>query len=254
MSTPETGKSIKVNGVRLDAVRRADLLPRFREYLAADRPHRIATVNPEFIVAADHDTRFKKHLNDSDLNVADGFGVLLASRFLLTPLPERITGHDLVDELCRLSEETGARIYLFGGKGGQAHRAAERLKRRYPRVALAGADTERRFWGWRIPDAVMRLRIARTAPQILLVGLGAGKQEQWIADALPHLPSVRIAVGVGGAFDVISGDLSRGPHLFRALGLEWAWRLVQEPHRFQRIVTATLRFPATVVRFRYRKD
>lgn len=246
-------KVVRLNGVDIDALTREEALERFRAFLAGDTPRHVVTINPEFLAAAAEDERFCADLNSADLSLADGIGVFLVSALMRKPLPARITGHDIVHMLCTLSGETGARMYIYGGFGSRAHRAAHRLKQAYPNIRLAGADTEHRFWGWKIPEWIMRRRIQLAAPQILLVALGAGKQERWLRRNLPHLPSVRIGVGVGGAIDVLSGDLRRAPRWLRRLGLEWTYRLAQEPQRADRIVTATLRFPLSVLRFWYKK-
>lgn len=247
-------KHVLLGNVRIDALPRRELKACLRAYLNGKKARHIVTINPEFVVAAEHDPAFRTILNEADLAVADGVGVYLASLLQGKPLPGRITGHDILTALAELSEETGARIFLYGGLGNRAHRAAAALKHDYPKLTIAGADTEHRFWGWRIPDVVMRQRIRRARPDVVIVGLGAGKQERWIKQNLPHFPSVKIGVGVGGVLDVLAGAVPRAPALIRRLGLEWLFRLLREPWRRDRILTATLRFPLAMIRLKHQKN
>ncbi|MFA6512158.1 MAG: WecB/TagA/CpsF family glycosyltransferase [Patescibacteria group bacterium] len=246
-------KGMSINGVYIDAITRPDVRNTLRDFLQGTRARHVVTINPEFLAAAAEDDQFRADLNSADLSLADGFGVVLASFFLGKRLPARTTGHDVMHMLAALSEEQNASIFLYGGFGSRVHRAAAALKKAYPKITLVGADTEHRFWGWKLPEWAIRHRIQLAAPAILIVGLGAGKQERWIRRNLPDLPSVKIAVGVGGVFDVWSGAVARAPRAFQVLGLEWAWRVFKEPHRVQRIITATLRFPLSVIRLHYRK-
>lgn len=244
---------ISINGVHIDAISAQEVPMRLRAFLNGEKPHHVVTVNPEFLAAAAEDEQFRADLNSADLALADGFGVVLMSFFLGKKLPGRTTGHDVLAMLAGLSAETGAPIFLYGGEGSRAHRAAMAIKREYPKAVFVGADTEHRFWGWHIPEWIIRARIQKAAPRILVAAMGAGKQERWIRRNMPHLPSVRIAVGVGGVFDVLSGDIRRAPRVFQITGLEWLWRVIVEPRRLQRIITATLRFPLSVIRLHYRK-
>lgn len=245
---------VRINGVDIDLIKPEEVRERFRAFLDEARPHHVATVNPEFLAAVEEDERFRTDLNSADLALPDGIGVVFASWLLGKKIPARITGHDAVAMLAEISEETGARVFIFGGYGSRAHRAAAALKQKYPRMHLVGADTEHRFWGWKIPEHTIRRRIAQASPEIIFVAMGAGKQERWLRRNLPHLLSVRIGIGIGGVIDILSGDLVRAPLWMRRLGLEWAHRLLQEPQRSQRIMTATLRFPISVIRFWYSKS
>lgn len=235
-------------GVPVDAVTKAEASRLAAAMLAEPRGHLITTPNPEMIVAAQADSDFMSALERSDLALPDGIGLLLVGWLKGRRLPERITGTDFIDELCRLGAEQGRSVFLLGGEApAVAERAAEALKMRHPDLKIAGAVTGSRVY-WETPsvpviegDALVRLKAA--APDILLVAFGHRKQELWIKNALPHLPSVRIAIGVGGAFDFIAGDIQRAPKPMRLMGLEWLWRLIKQPSRFKRIWTAVVIFP-----------
>ena len=141
-------------------------------------------------------------------------------------------------------------IFLLGGVGGVGEAAARSLKLSVPHLRIAGTfEGERDSSG----DAEIVALIAKARSDILLVAYGAPEQEEWISRNLAKLPSVKVAMGVGGAFDYLSGRVQRAPRLLRSLGLEWLFRVILQPHRIGRIITATIRFPLAVLRQRARK-
>lgn len=234
-------------GIRIDRYSHADIRRRVREFLADDRGHQIVTVNPEFVALAQHRPIFASILRRADLAVADGVGIVWASRLLGERPPVRMTGLDLMDVLLEEAQQKNFTVGLIGGHPGVAPQAAAHIRQRFPRVRIVIADTERRRLGWHVPNHVLVSRVRRRAPDILCVAFGAPKQEEWIFHHLHELPSVRIAVGVGGALDYWAGRVTRAPRWLRALGLEWAFRLGKEPWRLARIITATLLFPWMVM-------
>lgn len=235
--------------VHIDGITKADALRRLGSMLGEQRGHMVTTPNPEMLVAASKDGHFRNALNTADLALPDGFGLLLVGLLKGMRIPERITGTDVVDDLCRLAAEQGRSVFFLGGEASQvAERAAAVLAARHPGLKVAGAVSGCRvFWHDEATpviegDALVRLKSA--APDILFVAFGHRKQELWIRNSLSSLPSVRIAIGVGGAFDFIAGDVKRAPIVMRRLGLEWLWRLAIEPRkRLMRIWNAVFVFP-----------
>lgn len=178
---------------------------------------------------------------------------MLAARLLRIPLQERIAGSDFVWEIAALAAHEGYSMYLLGAGEGVAERAAEEL-RRFSRssdpatseLRIVGAEAGPSFsHSERSEESHTNVckKILEAKPDVLLVALGHGKQEKWIAAHLHELPSVKIAMGVGGAFDFIAGRVRRAPRLLRALGLEWLWRLILQPWRIVRIYRAVIVFP-----------
>jgi N-acetylglucosaminyldiphosphoundecaprenol N-acetyl-beta-D-mannosaminyltransferase len=217
----------------------------------------IATVNPEFVIEARRNPAFRELLNTVDLATPDGVGIVLAARLLGTPVKGRATGVAIVNRLADLSAREGYRLFLLGAAPGIADEAARALARRYPGVRVAGTyagsphDRD-------LPEIVKRLEAAQ--PDVLLVAYGAPRQDLWIRrnrDALSG--TVRVAMGVGGVFDYLSGRVPLAPPVMRRLGLEWLYRLARQPWRWRRILRVFL-FAALVVirvpasRFRSRKD
>ncbi len=198
------------------------------------RLHQVCTVNPEFVMEARRNPEFRALLNTADLATPDGVGIVLAARLLGTPLRGRATGVAIVERLARLSAKHGFSVFLLGAAPGVAEQAARTLCRRFPGVRITGtyAGSPR---DEHLPDILARLRSA--APDVLLVAYGAPRQDLWIRRHRDQLPaSIKLAVGVGGVFDYLSGRAPLAPPLMRRLGLEWLYRLIRQPWRWRRIL------------------
>jgi N-acetylglucosaminyldiphosphoundecaprenol N-acetyl-beta-D-mannosaminyltransferase len=212
-------------------------------------PALLATVNARSVFLAADSPRFAEILNHSALSIADGMSVVVASRLLGTPLRARVTGVDLVEELCKCCAREHLSVYFLGGRPGAADRAAALLKTRYPGLLLAGTDCPP--YGFEDQPAenerVLR-RIRAAAPDILFVALGMPKQEYWIAENGSAL-NVRIAMPVGGTFELLAGLVPRAPRWLQVIGMEWLFRLVIEPRRlWRRYLIGNARFIALVAR------
>ena len=180
-------------------------------------------------------------LSRASLVLPDGAGVLRAAKRSGTPFVHgRVAGIDFADALVRTAALRGERVFLLGGGDGVARRAADALQIRYPALRVAGT-----FWGYFNPhgeenrNLIGIIRACR--PSVLLVCLGYPAQEEWIDANLPVLPSVRVAVGLGGTFDVWAGTVHRAPESWQKCGMEWAWRMLREPKRLAKL-PALLRF------------
>jgi len=241
--------SLEILGVRVDCATYADLLARVDAFVASGRPHQIATLNPEMLIAAHDDPAFRRILNACDLNVADGVGLLLAARCLGRPLPGRVTGSDGIYRLTAHCAQQGYRPFFLGAAPGVADAAAVRLATANPGLQVAGAHAG----SPRVQDEddiIPRVRAA--APDLLFVAYGVPAEEKWIARNRERL-GVPAMIGVGGAFDFVAGVAQRAPAWMQRLGLEWLHRLVREPWRWRRQL-ALPRFVALVLRQRIRGD
>ncbi len=192
------------------------------------RPHLVVTANPEAVMRAQADPEFAEVIRGADLVVADGIGVIWASRRLGQPLPGRVPGIELVEALCAHAARAGLRVFLLGGAEGVAERAAQNLVRRYPGLRIGGTHH-----GYFTEDAPVVARVAESRSELLFVGMGMPRQEKWLSRHLSAL-GVRLAVGVGGSLDVLAGRVRRAPEVLRRLHLEWLYRLLQEPRRWRR--------------------
>ncbi|HEX7736903.1 MAG TPA: WecB/TagA/CpsF family glycosyltransferase [Ktedonobacteraceae bacterium] len=242
-------ESIYVLGVRVDRVSKEQVLGRMMEIIARRRAsgdqlpcQQLITVNPEFVMAAQRDDAFRAAINAATLVVADGVGVVWATRYLRAATPERITGVDTLVALATRSASAGYRIYLLGAAPGIAEEAAARLQSLAPGLQIAGTYAGTPALAEE-DEIIERVRAARA--DVLCVAYGAPAQDLWIYRNLARLP-VALAVGVGGAYDFISGRQRRAPHLMQRLGLEWLYRLYREPWRWRRML-ALPRFALRVV-------
>jgi N-acetylglucosaminyldiphosphoundecaprenol N-acetyl-beta-D-mannosaminyltransferase len=217
--------------------------------ISGETPRQVATVNPEFVMRARRDGVFHDVLARADLCLPDGYGVVWAARRLGHPLPERIAGVDFVQALARRGAQAGWRFFFLGAASGVAEAAAAALVAQAPGLQVVGC-----LAGSPAPsaDAEVTATIRALSPDIVLVAYGAPNQDLWIARNL-HATRARVAIGVGGAFDFLSGRTRRAPRWMREHGLEWLHRLTREPWRWRRML-ALPRFALAVLRQRGAPD
>ena len=234
MSITPPRQRFSILGVAVDDLDEDAAVERIDGFIVAGGPHHVVTVNPEFVMEARRNGAFRRVLAAADLATPDGFGLLLVARWRGRPLRGRVTGVALVDRLAALAAERGYTLFLLGAAPGVAERAALALEQRCPGLRVAGcyAGSPRRA-----DEPDIRARVAAARPDILLVAYGHPAQDLWIARNQPLL-RVPVAIGVGGAFDYIAGVVPRAPAWMRRLGLEWLYRLVRQPRRWRRILTA----------------
>lgn len=270
-------KKVKILDVQFDVCTKDEALKRVSDVLenrAHETGKQIVTPNPEMLLEAQKNADFQKVLNASWLSIPDGIGILWASTFneitkkssqlgrylkmILSLLslaiypksctkvfPERLTGVDLMESICAVS--SGAPIFLLGAKPCIAEKVKTFLEKKYKNINIAGV-----FSGSPAEDdfPAIQALIAETQPKILFVAYGSPNQELWIARHLHELKSVKIAMGVGGAFDFLAGERKRAPRIMQRLGLEWLFRLTQEPSRIKRIYNAIIKFPLKILQQR----
>ncbi len=228
-------KSISILDVRIDIMTRNETINKAEEMLLGHGGY-IVTPNPEIVLLAQKDTEFKRILNNSTLALPDGVGIVWAARKLGADIKERVTGADFLQVLAEIAQKNNKKMALIGGDDGVAQRAAEKL-------GAKGFDCSKINEGnIQISENLLN-EIKNFAPEIIAVGLGQGKQEKFIVKLLPLVPSLKIAIGVGGAIDYLSGAKCRAPKWMRKNGLEWLGRLILEPRRLPRIINAAIVFP-----------
>ncbi|MBM3498608.1 MAG: WecB/TagA/CpsF family glycosyltransferase, partial [Armatimonadetes bacterium] len=227
----ETGAAIRLLGVRITPVSMDAALDRARDFIAEGSPHIIVTSDASGMIRAREDAELREIMDEADLVTADGQGVVLAARLLNVPIRERVSGVDMVQRLCELATEAGHSVFLLGGAEGVAEAAGESLKAAVPGLRIAGVQH-----GYFAPDEEAGIidRIRRAQPAVLFVAFGIPRQEKWIRAHMDEL-GVPVCIGVGGSFDVISGRLKRAPAWMRRCGLEWLYRVIQEPRRLPRL-------------------
>jgi N-acetylglucosaminyldiphosphoundecaprenol N-acetyl-beta-D-mannosaminyltransferase len=246
MNQPKSGQisaptAVEILGVRINAVDFAQLLTRLEDWIEdkpqpttpAARPYcrQVCTVNPEFIMEARRNAAFAALLQRADLCVPDGVGVLWAARMLGVRLAERVTGSDGIYRLCERAAQRGWRVFFLGAGPGVAAQTAARLTDLYPGLHVAGVDSgspNEADW------PAIRQLLHEAQPDLLFVAYGHPRQDFWIDRHRHELP-VRVALGVGGAFDFVAGVRLRAPRWVQRLGLEWLHRLLHEPWRWRRM-------------------
>jgi len=195
--------------------------------------HQVATVNLDFVALAQHNPLFKETVNQADLVLPDGMPLVWLSRLKGQPVPQRVTGVDLVDRSCELAVRTGRSVFLLGAAPGIAAAAARTLQHRYPGLQVAGTYSPSFSEAAAEENDRIVGMIRDTAPGFLFVALGAPKQDLWIRAQRDRL-TVPVAIGVGGTLDILAGAVKRAPAWMQRSGLEWSYRLGQEPRRLWR--------------------
>lgn len=224
--------STNILGVSITTSSKSEILEYILKCISSkhEKVH-IVTPNPEMLVYASRSRSFRNILNNAEVAIPDGVGVTMAGRMLNRPVIERITGVDFMEMLCHESAKRGLTVGFLGGRGGVAEKTAECLIKKYPNLIVGFIGEE---WETAGPAALHPRAASPTGHiDILFVAFGFPKQEEWIAKNLPKI-DVTAAMGVGGAFDYISGKIPRAPKIFRDFGMEWAFRLVRQPWRIKR--------------------
>jgi len=225
-----TATRAEIAGVPIDPVDMAGALARLTGAIGAGHVFQVSTINLDFLVRAQTEPNIERIFRANDLNLADGAPVVWLARLLGVAMPGRVAGADLVPALMERAAAIGARVFLLGGEDGVAERAAAVLAERHPELIIAGTyEPARAAAGEMDNDEIVR-RIAEARVDILLVAFGHPKQELWIDLNRARLP-VSVAMGVGCVFDLVAGRSRRAPRWMQASGLEWAFRLGQEPRR-----------------------
>lgn len=214
---------MKLLSVPIESMTRNEVLDRVRSFLTESKFHRIATVNPEFLVLADKNPQFRRALQTAELRVVDGVGIVLVA-FLIGQKLKRFPGADLLSHILRFAEENGHAVYFAVRKDGLSSykEIRQALLEKFPQLLLVTTPSQ----------AV-----------VVLCSFGAPEQEVYLESLRLPYPNIRLAIGVGGSLDYFTGKQKRAPLLWRTLGLEWLWRLLHQPKRFRRIFIAITIFP-----------
>jgi N-acetylglucosaminyldiphosphoundecaprenol N-acetyl-beta-D-mannosaminyltransferase len=248
LSNSAVGAPIAIMGVPFDNVTRSETLNVIHRMVQSRSPHYIATANVDFLVKAQTDVELRRILFDAHLVLCDGTPLLWASRWLGNPLPERVAGSDLVPVLLEAASAKGYRIFILGAAEGMNRMAAENIQRAHPDLLVVGRYSPPPTTLQEMDHDEIKRQIGLAKPDILLVAFGCPKQEKWISMNYREL-GVPVCVGVGATVDFLAGAVKRAPLWMRRAGLEWTWRLAQEPRRlFGRYAKDLVVFGAGIVR------
>lgn len=223
---------LSISGVSVDILTESDVIERVGDFVERGESHQIITANPLMILAAEKDPALRAAFDGADLVLPDSAGVQWAARLQGKRLT-KISGIDLMEKLCAEAAITGWSVFFLGAAPGVAETAAKKLTERHSGLLVAG--TQHGYFSQGTgEDAVVHL-LAKAKPDLLFVALSTPFQDGWIHKNLSRF-GAKVVMGVGGSFDVLSGRLRRAPKWMRAVGLEWFFRLIQEPRRFSRML------------------
>jgi len=266
--------TVRILGISITSTELVEVLRELTAFMAKPRLGLVVfTPNPEFLVEASEDLRFRELLNRADINLPDGVGLIWASRILGTPIKERVSGADVVEKLLeagneggrwevgggRLDKEVGSKRWMIGiagarrGEQKEADELVERLQKKYPNITFVNLDDSQ--------FQISNYFALRSKFQIVFACHGMKKQEEWIWENAYGRPSsakatagtvkANVFMGIGGSLDFITGFSKRAPLLMRQVGLEWLWRGLQKPEHFCRIWKAVFVFGWLVIKEKF---
>jgi N-acetylglucosaminyldiphosphoundecaprenol N-acetyl-beta-D-mannosaminyltransferase len=225
---------MKILNIPIEVLSWKEILARAEAFLREPSFHQIVTINPEFLLLAGKDESFRKVLMDADMRVVDGFGIVLVG-WLSGQCISRFPGADLMEEILCIANRNKLSVYLVVRADGLSkyEEVKEVICKKYPNIEVTGTNVA-------VPS-YHSSSIIHTA-SIVFCNFGAPMQELFLADLKNHPENIRLAMGVGGAFDYLTGKQKRAPKWLRFIGLEWLWRLIEQPYRYPRIWNATVIF------------
>ncbi len=232
---------INILGINISSDSPKEAWAKIQSFLDSSSQHYLVTPNPEIVLAAQNDEEYFHILNQADLALPDGMGLKLAAGLLGKKLG-RITGSDLTPKLLELAQAKGYPVLIINWKQGlsSSQDISQSLSEKYPRLSFEVWDQDRENWN-----------IKETKAKICFCALGAPYQEKFIWHNLKKMPSVKLALGIGGSFDFLTGKAQRAPKLMRRFGLEWLYRVIKRPQRIKRIYNATVVFSLKVINWRF---
>lgn len=218
---------VEILGIKVDDYSMLETVVHIQEAVEKKAQTWVVTANPELIFAAGTDARLKQLINRAQVVTPDGIGVVWAAKRLGHSVSERVTGIDLLEALLPVAGEKKWRVFFLGSKPGVAELAAQKIAEKHPGVIWQSQH------GYFLPEEQAEIveRICEFQPDLLLVGLGAPRQEFWIAS---HPGLATVSIGVGGSFDALAGLNKRAPQWIRDIHLEWLYRLLKQPQRMKR--------------------
>ncbi len=221
---------VDILGVGFDNVAKSEAVDHAFAIQSEHKAYYVVTPNPEIVMRAREDEAMLSAVKEAELVIPDGIGVIYGAKILGTPMKERVPGIDFTTSLMEKMNEEGRSVFLFGSKPGVADKAAENLAAKFPGIRFAGTND-----GYFTDDEPIIEKINAAKPDLMLVCLGAPKQEKWMQKNA-HRLDVGIMVGAGGSLDVFAGVVERAPEKWQKMGLEWLYRLLKEPKRIVRMM------------------
>ncbi|WP_226085931.1 WecB/TagA/CpsF family glycosyltransferase [Mesobacillus sp. S13] len=223
---------VDILGVKFVRLSRGEILSQVEGSIDSNGKMFVVTANPEIVMHAKDHPDYMRTVSNADMVIADGIGVIIGSKILNTPLPERVAGFDLLTELLKRGNEKNWRVFFLGAKDEVLQEAVGNVKKDYPNLVIAGSHH-----GYFKDDDTKVADLVREAQaDMVFVALGFPRQEKWIEAYMPSFDK-GLFMGVGGSFDVLAGHVQRAPEIWQKLNLEWLYRLLKQPSRWKRMLT-----------------
>jgi N-acetylglucosaminyldiphosphoundecaprenol N-acetyl-beta-D-mannosaminyltransferase len=231
-STPSIFPAVRILGLNVHDVDMKSTLDAIDEFVRDGSPHHLVTADASMLVMAQDDPELRTIISRAELVTPDSVGVLWAAKRQQQRLRERVSGVEIVENLCARSAQSGYRLYFLGAGPGVAEQAATRMREKYPGAQVVGTRD-----GFFKPEDAAEIvaEIRRRETDIICVALGIPKQEKWIAAHRNQLGAA-VLIGVGGTFDVLSGNVKRAPRWMQKAKLEWLWRLISNPKKIGKVM------------------
>jgi len=230
IATSSTRDTVKILGVRVDRVTMNQAIERIESFIKNSDSHVVVTADSSGLYAQLKDRELHSIMEGADLVTPDSFGVVWAAKKMNEKVEGRVNGVEIMDRVCALSAQKGYRLFFLGASPGVAEQAAERMRLKYPGTNIVGT---RHGYFPSSDDAVVAEEIAPLKPDVLFVAMGIPRQEKFIAST-KNIVKFKVGIGVGGSFDVFSGNSKRAPKLVQKVNLEWLWRLIQNPKKISK--------------------
>lgn len=232
-------KKVKILSINFDTDSKEILLKKAMAGLRSGKTTKIFTPNPQMLLKAHKDKGLRELLRKADINLPDGIGISVASKILKNSYITRIPGIDFAESVLNEAQKEGYSVFLLGGKPGRAESAKENLQKKYPTLNICGSANGY-FQKFGVENEKVKQKINDASTDILFVCFGFPEQEKWILENIAHLPSVKLAMGLGGSIDVWSGAVKRAPRWIQKCGSEWLWRVIKEPKRIKILIDIPL--------------
>ncbi|WP_192986705.1 WecB/TagA/CpsF family glycosyltransferase [Carnobacterium mobile] len=224
-------QKVNVLNVSFDNLRQEELLAQLNHRIQIQQKTFVVTANPEIVMYANQYPNYMDIIKKADYITPDGIGIVKAARMLKTPIIERVAGYDLMLELLKNADKLNQSIYLLGAKEEVILKTVKKIKTEFPNIKLKGYHNGY----FELTDKTLLNQAVEAQADIIFVGLGFPKQEEWIQNYLQHVTK-GLAMGVGGSFDAYTGTVKRAPAIFIKMNLEWFYRLLKQPTRFKRML------------------
>ncbi|WP_181346835.1 WecB/TagA/CpsF family glycosyltransferase [Thalassobacillus sp. CUG 92003] len=239
-------KQVEILGIPITNIDHNTLVERMKLHIDNGEKSFVITANPEIVMRAKEDPYYRECIRSASYITADGIGIVKASRLMKNPLPERVTGYDLMIDFLQISHDRNYKIFLLGAHDDVLAKTVANIQDYYTNIQVVGSHHGFFDWDDHETAEVIAQKIEAAQPDLVFVALGAPKQEQWIAENWDRFDK-GVFLCVGGSFDVLSGTVKRAPLKWQENNIEWLYRLFQKPSRWRRM-SSLPRFAYHVIR------